>query len=304
MVEDGSLRVLKILSHASAVIAEGEVEQLTTQRRIETDEEQYLKIISAKTAALFAAACRIAPVVAEAGDEAEIALENYGRYLGIAFQLVDDAIDYGSDADVMGKGVGDDFRDGKITLPVILAYARGSRRRSRLLARRDQRRAHVRRRPGPRDRLAPQRRRAGRHGRACTPSTAGARSMRWRPSPPARPSRRLPRQSSSRSPALTEVVLDRRTVLQGLGGSAAALALSGCVTPAQTRKARPNIVFIMTDDHAQSALSSYGNTILKTPNLDRIGEEGVRFTEAFVTNSLCLPSRATYLTGFIPTRTA
>jgi len=91
--------------------------------------------------------------------------------------------------------------------------------------------------------------------------------------------------------------LDRRSVLQGLGGSAAALALSGCVTPEQSRKARPNIVFIMTDDHAQSALSSYGNTILKTPNLDRIGADGVRFTEAFVTNSLCLPSRATYLTG-------
>jgi octaprenyl-diphosphate synthase len=126
MVEDGSLRVLKILSHASAVIAEGEVEQLTTQRRIDTDEEQYLTIISAKTAALFAAACRIAPVVAEATEEAEFALERYGRYLGIAFQLVDDVIDYGSRQDVMGKGVGDDFRDGKVTLPVILAYARGS----------------------------------------------------------------------------------------------------------------------------------------------------------------------------------
>jgi octaprenyl-diphosphate synthase len=126
MVEDGSLRVLKILSHASAVIAEGEVEQLTTQRRIETDEEQYLTIISAKTAALFAAACRIAPVVAEASDDAELALEKYGKYLGIAFQLVDDVIDYGSKQDVMGKGVGDDFRDGKVTLPVILAYARGT----------------------------------------------------------------------------------------------------------------------------------------------------------------------------------
>ena len=126
MVEDGSLRVLKILSHASAVIAEGEVEQLTTQRRIETDEEQYLTVISAKTAALFAAACRIAPVVAEASDEAEIALDKYGRYLGIAFQLVDDVLDYSSKQDVMGKGVGDDFRDGKVTLPVILAYARAS----------------------------------------------------------------------------------------------------------------------------------------------------------------------------------
>jgi octaprenyl-diphosphate synthase len=126
MVEDGSLRVLKILSHASAVIAEGEVEQLTTQRRIDSDEEQYLSIIAAKTAALFAAACRIAPVVAEASEDAEIALDKYGKYLGIAFQLVDDVLDYGSKQDVMGKGVGDDFRDGKVTLPVILAYARGS----------------------------------------------------------------------------------------------------------------------------------------------------------------------------------
>ncbi|MEO6360651.1 MAG: polyprenyl synthetase family protein [Sphingomicrobium sp.] len=126
MVEDGSLKVLKILSHASAVIAEGEVEQLTAQRRIETGEEQYLRIIGAKTAALFAAACRISPIVAEAGEEAELALESYGKNLGVAFQLIDDVIDYASDADTMGKGVGDDFRDGKMTLPVILAYARGS----------------------------------------------------------------------------------------------------------------------------------------------------------------------------------
>ena len=126
MVEDGSLRVLKILSQASAVIAEGEVEQLTAQRRLDTDEEHYLTIISAKTAALFAAACRISPVVAEAGEEAELALENYGKNLGIAFQLTDDVIDYTSDASVMGKGVGDDFRDGKMTLPLILAYARGA----------------------------------------------------------------------------------------------------------------------------------------------------------------------------------
>jgi len=126
MVEDGSLKVLKILSAASSVIAEGEVEQLTAQRRIDSDEEQYLAIVSAKTAALFAAACRVAPVVTEAGEEAELALECYGRHLGIAFQLVDDVIDYASDAEVMGKGVGDDFRDGKMTLPLILAYARGS----------------------------------------------------------------------------------------------------------------------------------------------------------------------------------
>ena len=125
MVEDGSLKVLKILSNASAVIAEGEVDQLTAQRQVETSEEHYLSIISAKTAALFAAACRVAPVVAEAGEEAEEALEAYGRNLGIAFQLVDDAIDYSSDEATMGKGQGDDFRDGKVTLPVILSYARG-----------------------------------------------------------------------------------------------------------------------------------------------------------------------------------
>ena len=126
MVEDGSLKVLKILSNASAVIAEGEVNQLTTQRRVETTEDKYLEVIGAKTAALFAAACRISAVVAERDEATEEALDSYGRNLGIAFQLVDDAIDYASDAATMGKGVGDDFRDGKITLPVILAYARGS----------------------------------------------------------------------------------------------------------------------------------------------------------------------------------
>jgi octaprenyl-diphosphate synthase len=125
MVEDGSLKVLRILSRASAIIAEGEVNQLTAQRQVETGEDRYLEIISAKTAALFAAACRIAAVVAEREEAVELALDAYGRNLGIAFQLVDDAIDYASDAATMGKGVGDDFRDGKVTLPVILAHARG-----------------------------------------------------------------------------------------------------------------------------------------------------------------------------------
>jgi octaprenyl-diphosphate synthase len=124
MVEDGSLKVLKILSRASSVIAQGEVDQLTTQRRIETGEDHYLEIIGAKTAALFAAACRIAGIIAEREEEIEQALDCYGRNLGIAFQLIDDAIDYASDTETMGKGVGDDFRDGKVTLPVILAYAR------------------------------------------------------------------------------------------------------------------------------------------------------------------------------------
>jgi octaprenyl-diphosphate synthase len=109
MVEAESLKVLRILSNASAVIAE----------------ERYLDIIDAKTAALFAAACRIAAVVAERPESDEAALDAYGRNLGIAFQLVDDAIDYVSDAGTMGKDAGDDFREGKMTLPVILALARG-----------------------------------------------------------------------------------------------------------------------------------------------------------------------------------
>jgi octaprenyl-diphosphate synthase len=126
MVEDGSLKVLKILSSTSAIIAEGEVNQLTAQRQIATGEEKYLDIIGAKTAALFAAACRIAAVVAERPENDELALDTYGRNLGIAFQLVDDAIDYVSDGVTMGKDIGDDFRDGKVTLPVILAHSRGT----------------------------------------------------------------------------------------------------------------------------------------------------------------------------------
>ena len=126
MVEDGSLKVLKILSSASAIIAQGEVDQLVSQRRIETSEERYLHIIGAKTAALFAAASRISAVVAECSEAQEQALDDYGRNLGVAFQLVDDAIDYDSEAAEMGKDRGDDFREGKMTLPVILAYARGN----------------------------------------------------------------------------------------------------------------------------------------------------------------------------------
>ncbi len=126
MVEDGSLKVLKILSNASSVISEGEVDQLTAARQIETSEERYLSIIGAKTAALFAAATRIAAVVAEKSEAEERALDDYGRNLGIAFQLVDDAMDYDSEVSEMGKGKGDDFREGKMTLPVILAYAQGN----------------------------------------------------------------------------------------------------------------------------------------------------------------------------------
>ena len=126
MVEAENLRVLDILARASAIIAEGEVDQLVAQRKVETTEERYLSIIAAKTAALFAAACRVSAVIAGCSAEQEQALDDYGRYLGVAFQLVDDAIDYDSESLEMGKGKGDDFRDGKMTLPVILAYAAGS----------------------------------------------------------------------------------------------------------------------------------------------------------------------------------
>ncbi|TXG83156.1 MAG: polyprenyl synthetase family protein [Sphingomonadales bacterium] len=126
MVEDGSLRVLRILSRAAATIAQGEVDQLTTTGNLDTTEDRYLEVIIGKTAVLFAAACQVASVIAERDDATEAALESYGRNLGIAFQLVDDAIDYASTADVMGKSAGDDFREGKLTLPAILAYARGN----------------------------------------------------------------------------------------------------------------------------------------------------------------------------------
>lgn len=126
MVGSDSLRVLKILSHASSVITEGEVLQLTTANDLTTTEEKYLEVISAKTAVLFAAACEVSGVIADKGEDVISALEAYGRYLGIAFQLIDDALDYSSLQATMGKNVGDDFREGKITLPVILAYRRGS----------------------------------------------------------------------------------------------------------------------------------------------------------------------------------
>ncbi len=126
MVGSDSLRVLKILSNASSVITEGEVLQLTTANDLSTTEEKYLEVITAKTAVLFAAACEVAGVVAEQDESIIAALEAYGRNLGIAFQLIDDALDYSSRQATMGKNVGDDFREGKITLPVILAYRRGN----------------------------------------------------------------------------------------------------------------------------------------------------------------------------------
>ncbi len=126
MVADGSLRVLSILSRASSVIAEGEVMQLMTTSNLATDEAEYLDVIRAKTAALFAAACEIGAVVADRPDVEAAALNAYGLNFGIAFQLVDDVLDYSARQTALGKTIGDDFRDGKVTLPVVLAFARGS----------------------------------------------------------------------------------------------------------------------------------------------------------------------------------
>ncbi len=126
MVEDGSLDVLRILSRASAVIAEGEVLQLATSNDTSTSEQAYLDVIRSKTAELFAAACQIGAVVAGRPSAEEDALFAYGLNLGIAFQLVDDVLDYSALQARLGKTVGDDFREGKITLPVILAYRRGT----------------------------------------------------------------------------------------------------------------------------------------------------------------------------------
>ena len=126
MVSDGSLQVLSVLAQAAATIAEGEVHQLMTSNDTETGESAYLQVVTAKTAALFAAASQVGALVADRpGHEAE-ALHSFGLNLGIAFQLVDDVLDYSSASDEMGKATGDDFRDGKITLPVVLAFKVGN----------------------------------------------------------------------------------------------------------------------------------------------------------------------------------
>jgi octaprenyl-diphosphate synthase len=125
MVEVGSLSALKILSGAAAVIAEGEVMQLVAAKNTSTTEDEYLAIINAKTAALFSAAVEVGAAIANRPAEEQNALKSYGRNLGVAFQLVDDALDYSGDSTHLGKSVGDDFREGKITLPVILCFRRG-----------------------------------------------------------------------------------------------------------------------------------------------------------------------------------
>lgn len=124
MTADGSLKVLKLLSETSSTMAEGEVLQLMTANNMDTNEDAYLQVVTSKTAALFAAACTIGGVLGDRPTVEEEALASYGRNLGIAFQLIDDALDYSAHQGELGKTIGDDFREGKLTLPVILAYRR------------------------------------------------------------------------------------------------------------------------------------------------------------------------------------
>jgi len=126
MVEVGSLACLEVLSSAAAVIAEGEVMQLAAAKDTETSEDDYLAVIRAKTAALFGAAAEVGALLAERPKAEVAACRSYGLNLGIAFQLIDDALDYGGTSANLGKNVGDDFREGKITLPIVLSFRRGS----------------------------------------------------------------------------------------------------------------------------------------------------------------------------------
>ena len=123
MVETGSMEALGILSNAASVIAEGEVQQLAALRNMSMSEDDYMEVIKAKTAELFAAATEVAPVISGRDTQQRQALREYGMKLGLAFQLVDDALDYGGFESALGKSIGDDFREGKMTLPVIRAVA-------------------------------------------------------------------------------------------------------------------------------------------------------------------------------------
>ena len=126
MISDGSNRCLDVLSKASIEISQGEVLQLLTNNNIQTTESKYLEVINSKTAELFAAATSISGIVAESGKEKENALYEYGKYLGMAFQITDDTLDYFSKTDDFGKNIGDDFKEGKVSIPVILAFKRSN----------------------------------------------------------------------------------------------------------------------------------------------------------------------------------
>ena len=131
MVETDSLKVLSILADASSTISEGEILQLSAVRNIKTDESAYFKIIEGKTAALFAAATEVGAVISNVEDKEADALANFGKALGISFQITDDLLDYVGSEEVLGKNIGDDFKEGKVTLPLIKAISKSSKEEKR-----------------------------------------------------------------------------------------------------------------------------------------------------------------------------
>lgn len=134
MTELGSMKILKLMSDAVNIIAEGEVQQLMNCNDPDTTEESYMQVIYSKTARLFEAATQIGAILNDAPSEVETALQNYGKYLGTAFQLIDDVMDYTSDGDEMGKNVGDDLAEGKPTLPLLYAMQHGTPEQTQMIS--------------------------------------------------------------------------------------------------------------------------------------------------------------------------
>ena len=133
MTKYGNMETLKILSDTSVVISEGEVLEISNDKNLEMNQDTYFQIINGKTASLFSAACQVGGISGGAKDNEHQALKSFGTNFGMAFQLIDDAIDYSSNSKTMGKNIGDDFKEGKITLPIILAYGRSNNEEKKFL---------------------------------------------------------------------------------------------------------------------------------------------------------------------------
>ena len=133
LISDGSLKCIDIISKASEKISFGEVKQLMSVRKLETSESEYLEIIQSKTAELFSAACQLSSEISEISVEMKNSLKDFGRYLGICFQIIDDTLDYFSEEKILGKEIGNDFNEGKMTLPLIILYKRSDKKEKQLL---------------------------------------------------------------------------------------------------------------------------------------------------------------------------
>ena len=133
MTKYGTMKTLKILSDTSVIISEGEVLEISNDKKLEINEDTYFQVINGKTASLFSAACQVGGISGGAKDNEHQALKSFGTNFGMAFQLIDDAIDYSSNSKTMGKNIGDDFKEGKITLPLILAYGRSNKEEKKFL---------------------------------------------------------------------------------------------------------------------------------------------------------------------------